>query len=300
MRLVILLIFTFIALGNPISSFCQQLQQKERPRRSDQSEPIAILSIIPAEGEPGRSVTLYGSGFTGKTVAFLANTEIPTRVIGPKQLTFDIPNLPAGLYALFLRREDGTASKIYNFTLLPSKPVAFSLSPDRIFACSTGRDREVTIVGKNFQQGSQVLFDGAAIKRTLNSSESLTFPVPQVQGGMHQVQVKNPEDTVSTILALFIEARPEIDSIDQGSEHVNNYELIIQGKNFQPGASLLVEGKRIPVGTPNVLDRDNAVYLDCTRIVYNRFPYDPTAKNFQIQLINPSGEASSPAQVTAP
>lgn len=285
----------------PVFSFAQKPgPQKGASPASEAPESIAILSIIPAQGEPGRTVTLYGTGFTDRTAAFLGNFEVPTRVMGPRQLTFDIPNIPAGLYALFLRRPDGSASKIYNFSILPAKPAIVSITPDRVYACSTGRDREVTIIGRNFVPGSQVLFDGAAIRGTLNSSESISFLVPQVQGGLHQVQVKNPEDTTSTIYGVFIDAKPEIDNVTQGAELVNAYELIITGKNFQPGGTLLVDGRRIPVGAPNVLDRDNAVYVDCTRIIYNRYPYDPVVKTFQIQLVNPNNEVSNPIQVSGP
>ena len=132
--------------------------------REEQPQQITIVSIIPAQGEPETSVTLSGSGFTGKTVAFLGNTSAPTEVLSSKQLAFDIPNLPPGLYALFLRNADGTTSRTYNFNLLPPKPVVYSLSPDSIQYCSPDKEREVGIAGRNFQERSQVIFDGAAIR----------------------------------------------------------------------------------------------------------------------------------------
>src|SRR5690349_15051872 len=78
--------------------------------KEEQVPPVTVLSIIPAQGEPGTSVTLSGSGFSAKTAVFLANAEVRAEVLGPKQLTFEIPQLPPGLYALFVRREDGTTS----------------------------------------------------------------------------------------------------------------------------------------------------------------------------------------------
>src|SRR5512137_2559668 len=102
----------------------------------------SILSIIPAQGEPGAVIILSGSGFSEKTVVFLSNIEIPAKLLGAEQLSFEIPNLPPGLYALFVKREDGSTSKTYNFSLLTQKPVVTGLSPDTIQACASGRDRE--------------------------------------------------------------------------------------------------------------------------------------------------------------
>ncbi|SNB46399.1 IPT/TIG domain-containing protein [Geobacter sp. DSM 9736] len=282
---------------------------KERPAA------INILSIIPAQGVPGITVTLYGSGFTDTTVAFLGNQEVPTTVVGPKQLTFEIPRLAPGLYALFLKRGDGSTSKIYNFTLLPQKPVAAELSPDRIDLCATGRDREVTVSGQNFQERSQVLFDGAAIRGRFISDTSLAFTVPNVPPGLHQVQVKNVEETTSGALALMILGTPEIDSIFPGEERVNSYDLIIQGRNFQQGSVVVVmEENSLDPGAPagaltkrlgsagvsGTGERERIIYVNCNRIIYQRYPYSTALKNFRVQVVNPSGEESAPMSVSAP
>lgn len=298
--LVALIIVAFLAAAPAFAAPVRLVQARGVPASAEQPPPITILSIIPAQGEPGSTVSLAGAGFTEKTTAFLGSQEVPTRLTGPKQLSFDIPKLPAGLYAMFLKREDGTVSRSYNFTLLPAKPVALSLSPDRIYACASGREREVTVTGRNFQPGSQLLFDGAAIRSVFSSPENLSFSVPPVAGGLHQVQIINPEETASTVLALFLETKPEIESISQGNDYVTYYELIVNGRNFQQGAALLVDGQRLMVGTVNSLERDQVLYLDCTRIIYQRHPYDFTAKNFRVQVVNPGSEASNAVQVTAP
>ena len=177
---------------------------------------VTILSIIPAQGEPGTTVTLYGTGFTEKTTVLLANSELPARLTAPQQLSFDIPKLDPGLYALFLKREDGTTSRPYNFTILPVRPVASSLSPDTVYTCTASRDRDVTVSGHNFREGSLVVFDGAAVRSRVSSADSISFTVPQVAGGLHQVQVKNPGDTFSGVLGLMIDARPEISGASLG------------------------------------------------------------------------------------
>ena len=276
--------------------------------------PLTVLSIIPAQGEPGIGVTLYGAGFTEGTVAFLGTQEVPTTVLGPKQVAFEVPKLAPGLYAMFLRRPDGTTSKTYSFALLPLRPVATSLSPDRVDMCTTGRDREVTIAGQNFQERSQVLFDGAAIRGRFLSETSMGFTVPQVNAGLHQVQVKNTEDAVSGALGLIINSKPEIDSITPGEEYVNYYNLVIEGRNFQQGSVVVVmedstleqTGGQYSVDTRQVgagygqAQREKVMYVNCNRIIYQRHPYSNALKTFRVQVLNPSGEESAPVSVSAP
>jgi hypothetical protein len=298
---VVLFMFLFISpvvLGAPV-----RVAQKAPAQGRESRQPaLSILSIIPALGEPGGTVTLYGNGFTEGTTAFLGNTRIPTRVMGPKQLTFDIPSLRPGLYALYLQRKDGATSSIYNFNIMPLRPVLNSIQPDRIDACTTGASREVLLRGMNFQESSMVMFDGAAIPSRFISSDTLSFTVPNVSAGLHQVMVKNTEETQSTTRAIFIDTTPEITGISQGEERVNSYDLIVYGRNFQQDSSLSVDGTRIfgarafapPAGTEKV------VVYSCTEMVYERYPYDTTPKSIRLQVINPNGETSEVVQITAP
>lgn len=276
-------------------AFGQQANDREvRPA------PLAILSIIPSQAEPGMIVTLYGSGFTESTRAFLGNLESQTSVDGPKQLSFAIPDLAPGLYGLYLKREDGAASKVYRFSVTPRTPSISSVSPDSILSCASGSEREVRITGTNFQQGTQVLFDGAVIQSRFLSGDTLLLPVPQVAGGQHNIQLRNPGGTVSSAVALFIDSKPEISGISQGEDFVNYYNLIIDGRNFQSNSTVVVEGKSMTPASVNWADREKVIFVDCYRIIYQRHPYDSAVKSFNVQVINPTGEASSVVQVSAP
>ncbi|AJE02973.1 IPT/TIG domain-containing protein [Geobacter pickeringii] len=317
-RPVALVLLATLALAQPAWPAAQNGRKKPAKnvpateKSADSAPAVNILSIIPAQGEPNSTVTLSGTSFTGKTVAFLGNTEVPTKVISSQTLTFDIPKLAPGLYALFLRREDGTTSRTYNFSILPPKPIVDSISPDSIAACSGGAERRIIISGHNFEPGSKVLFDGSIVTSSPASSESISFSVPPAPGGLHQVQVKNPEETVTTPITLSIRSTPEVYNVSRGENFVNYYKLIIEGKNFHPGSSLMVEeksfqvglnagiGKRITAGAISSGERESVIFVDCSKLIYQRFPADPTEKDLRIQIINPNGEVSSVVQVTAP
>jgi len=50
----------------------------------------------------------------------------------------------------------------------------------------------------------------------------------------------------------------------------------------------------------NLADRESVIYVDCNRIIYNRYPYDTVVKSFTVQIINANGEMTSAVQVSAP
>jgi hypothetical protein len=262
--------------------------------------PLSVLSIIPAQGEPGMTVTLNGSGFTGATVAFLGNRELPTTVVGGRILTLELPDLPPGVYALYLKREDGSTSRPYNFVLQPQRPVASALNPDTISSCAAGREREVVLNGANFQNGARILIDGAAIATRVISPSALSFLAPQLPAGLHQVQVKNPSDAVSGTLALFLDSKPEIQSVAIGAEYVSYYELIVTGKNFQQTSTLVADGNRIGTGRLVVGEREQLIFLGCNQLVYQRHPYDPTPRDIRLQVVNQNGEESGVFTISAP
>jgi hypothetical protein len=275
----------------------------------------AILSIIPAQAEPAATVTLSGSGFTAKTVVFLGSTQIPAQVDDSAHLSFTLPTLEPGIYALYLRREDGIASRTYSFTVQPLKPVANDISPDSVPFCATGTERDVTVIGSNFRKGAMVLFDGVAVRSRYLSSESISFTVPQIKGGLHQVQVKNSDESASGAVGLTIDTKPEISNVSRGEDYVNYYNLIIEGRNFLQnstvvvmeertfeltGQSPMVDVRRLSSGSGGGAERDRITYVNCNRIIYQRYPYSPVNKSFQVQVINPGGEESATVSVSAP
>lgn len=281
----------------------------DQPRRaghqaeSPASAAPTVLSIIPAQAEPGGRVLLLGSGFGDRASVFLGSVEIPAKVTDGRQVEFIIPSqLEPGVYALYPRRANGATGRSYNFVILPLRPVLSGLLPDRITSCAQGSEREVSLQGQNFSEKSQLFFDGAVIRSRFVSPESIVFTVPQVPGGLHQVMVKNAPDNASVPMALAIDTRPEITAVTVGNEYVNYYELIIEGKNFEQNSSIFVDGQRVGGrgGQETLEQRERLIYVDCNRLVYQRYPYSPVNKDFRIQVISQGGEGSQVVNVTAP
>jgi hypothetical protein len=234
------------------------------------------------------------------TRVFLGEREVATSVSGTKQLTFEIPELNPGTYALYLLREDGAVSRVYNFSVQPVTPIVEAMDPDHIDGCGADGGRDVVLRGSKFRENTQVLLDGAVIRSSFLSPESISVSVPRLPGGLHSLQVKNPGAPASSAIALFIDVKPEISGVSRGEEFVNYYLLIIEGRNFRGDSRVVVDGKSMTPSSVNTYEREKVRFVDCTRIVYERHPYDSTVKNISVQVINADGGESSVYRVSAP
>lgn len=265
--------------------------------------PVTILSIIPSQAEPGSRVMLSGSGFGESASVYLGSVEVPARVSSGRQAEFNIPlKLEAGLYALYLKRSDGTIGRSYNYQVLPVRPVLNSLQPARISSCAAGREREVTAHGANFGESSMLFFDGAVLASSVLSPDTISFSVPNIAGGLHHVVVKNSPDNGSVALNLAVETKPEITQVSIGDEHVNYYELIITGRNFTQNSSVYVDGVQVGGhgGGQDMTEREKLIYIDCSKLIYQRYPYSPVSKDFRLQVVNQGGEGSQVVTMSAP
>ncbi len=99
----------------------------------------------------------------------------------------------------------------------------------------------------------------------------------------------------------MVETKPEIGQVTVGTEYVNYYELIITGRNFSQNSSVYVDGIQIGGrGGQDLTDREKLLYVDCTKMIYQRHPYSSVKKDFRLQIINSGGEGSQVITVSAP
>lgn len=258
---------------------------------------LTVFSIVPSQAEPGGQVTLALSRLQNKLTVTLGGDEVPWQAVDERRISFVVdPKAQPGQYTLSVQAAGGPA-KSYVFTVLPLKPVAVSIEPDRITSCVGDTAREVTVSGRNFSAESQLLFDGAIIRSRVQPPDAIRFTAPVTRGGLHQVAVKNGE-LASTPLGLAVITAPEISAVTIGTDHVSSYELLIDGDNFQQTSSLLVDGTRI--STAGTLAGERLVFVDCTRLIYQRRPYSSTPKELRLQVVNPDGEVSQSVLVSAP
>lgn len=256
-----------------------------------------VLSIVPSQAEPGSMVSLSLTKVPDGMKLMLGGEEVPWKFVDERRINFTIsPKTQPGQYSLSVHTENGI-TRSYSFTVIPLRPVAVSISPDRITSCVSNEVREVTVNGRNFTASSQLLFDGAIIRSRTIPPDTIHFTAPPTRGGLHKIAVKNGDQT-TTPLGLSIISAPEISAVSIGADHVSSYELTIEGDNFQQTSALLVNGVR--VDTAGSLQGELLVYVDCTKLIYQRRPYSSTPRKLRLQVINPDGEASKTIVVSAP
>lgn len=258
---------------------------------------VAVFSIVPSQAEPGSQVMLTLTSIQDGMTLLLSGSQVPWRVLDERRIVFIVdPDTAAGQHSLTVRAEDGT-TRSYAFTVVPLKPVALSITPDRLTSCAGSDAREIMVTGRNFVPSSQLLFNGAVIRSRFIASDRIRFTVPTTRSGLHQVAVKNG-DHATTPLGLTIITAPEITAVTIGTDQVNSYELVIEGNNFQQTSALLVNGTRID--TAGTLQGERLFVVDCTRMIYRRLPYSSTPKELRLQVVNPTGETSQTVTVAAP
>lgn len=293
----LLWLFLFFLLA-PQTGVSSPLSPASPQKQSPQSTGVIFLSIAPTQAEPEALVSItYGGEIRGARI-LLGGDELSFQQLEDRKITFTVPagKMP-GQYALTVRSVEGV-SRSYAFTVLPLKPLVTKIEPDRITACRHNGVQHVVVYGKNFTETSQVVFDGAALSSKYLSSESLSFVLPRVAGGLHQVAVKNAHE-IATPVGLQMITAPAISSVSIGDDRVSSYDLVLAGENFQQNSIVIANGNQIS-SSSDMQAGGQLTYIDCNRIVYQRRPYSSTRQELRIQVVNPGGEISQIYVVSAP
>lgn len=281
---------------------------------------LEISSVSPRNVSAGDSVTVAGGPFTPRTLVLLGNQTIEPTSLSEGRLIFTVPSLEDGEYALQVRDDRQTSPSSFVLRITAPDPRIDSLSPSNIDVCSTQEEREVIVQGRYFQPGATLLLDGKTLSSSRLGPDSLSFTPPPLAAGVYGIQVANPNGSQSVPRSLYISDIPEILNAYMGQEFVNNYELVIEGKNFFFNSTLLVN--EYPVGLldqppqQRVIPRqsatsdpdrlaspsqaDNLRFVDCGTLVYNRYPYSTQPKQISLKIINPDGKTSSTWDLSVP
>ncbi|WP_020676208.1 IPT/TIG domain-containing protein [Geopsychrobacter electrodiphilus] len=281
---------------------------------------VEITSIYPAVAFVGTPVTIIGGPFTSKVMVELGNQQIHPDLINPRQLIFITPQLPVGEYSLFLRDAGQASQQTYSLRIEFPPPSITSLTPASLDECATPEQQRVSLHGENIQKGAQLLLNGAVIPAAREEDLSYSFTPPTLPAGSYGVQLVNPDGKRSLPYTLEFNGRPEIESISEGENFVNYYQVIIRGKNFSHNSVLLVkeypggfsdypprqrfipvQGRRTsPNGGTSREQAENVIYQDCHSLIYNRYPAFNQAMRIVFQVGNPDGRQTAPYETSLP
>ncbi|MEZ4600811.1 MAG: IPT/TIG domain-containing protein [Syntrophotaleaceae bacterium] len=279
------------------------------------AQPPRLTGIAPSVARPGSRVIVTGGPFTKDVRIMFGDRLVAPASLAERQLTFVVPDLPAGQYLLQLQTGEETSERSMFFRVVLPPPAILSLEPQTIDTCDMGAGRQVVVRGEGLQAGTLLLLDGAVLAAQRSAEDALTFAVPRMDSGLHQIQLVNPDEQKSLPVVLVINNTPEIENASMGEESVTSYELMITGKNFTYRSILLVNGQQIPSFNPTTPDigefeytpynlnqpgLDSVYYVDCRTMIYVRHPTTSQTKTLTLQIINPDGSESGVFSYTGP
>ncbi len=280
---------------------------------------LEITSVAPARATPGTQVVLTGGIFSPQSRIYLGEQFVPPVQLLPRQLAFIVPELPPGSYSLTVQDDVDSAAQSFTFEVLVSRPQIAGVEPDNLDVCADEVERLVRVRGSGFRPETRLLFGGTAVTSRTIDAATLEFHLPELPAGVYGVEAHNPDGVASLPHSLWINSVPEITSVERGSEFVNNFEVIIRGKNFFFNSILVVRetndfaggdapqmtyyahrGAAAPVSGSLPAQGEQLRYVDCRTLVYLRYPSNFQDKELTLQVINPDGKKTAPYVVTLP
>jgi hypothetical protein len=275
---------------------------------------LEISSVAPSTVTPGSTVSISGGPFKANARVLLGDRAIVPKVVDDRHLTFTVPPLEEGEYALFVQQGEESSAKAFTLRIVLPAPRIFSISPTNIDECSSEAQRRVVVEGQDFLPGADLLLDNAAVAHSQSGGATITFTAPPLPAGIYGVQVVNPDGRRSLPHSLWYNDIPEIDTVSQGKDYTTYYQLVIDGKNFFFNSTLVVteypidaqgvapQQKAIPVRRhgPTIGVGDNVFFVDCHTLIYNRYPLSNQVRQVSLQVINPDGKATSTYTLSTP
>ena len=204
-----------------------------------------LTTITPSsapQGSPDLLLTANGDGFQQGAYITFGSTVLQAQFISNSQLTTTVTAAllaSPGQFPVWVTNPDGTSSGAVLFTVISSKPVITSLTPNSISAGSTGFN--LIVNGNYFRSGATVSFAGVNVTTTFGSGTQLTAAIPGSLlkiAGTVPVVVTNPDGAASDP-ANFIISPFTLTSINPSSADAGGpaFTITLTGAGFLNGAT---------------------------------------------------------------
>lgn len=272
---------------------------------------VEITAVVPSTVAPGTSVTLTGGPFAAGATVLVGPRRIAAEAITPGRMTFLVPALPSGEYALAVEQAGATSARNFTLRVVMPPPRIARVSPATLDTCAENGSRRITVEGSNFLTGANLLLDNTAVPIESLAATAISFSLPLVKPGMHQLQIVNPDNQRSLPHGLFLDSTPQIAAVSTAEERTIDYDLLVSGKNFLPDSTLIVNGvaagknfttdsRLANTGGGITAPRDLFRFIDCSTLLYTRRPFIREPRELSLQVVNPGGEVSNVYQITTP
>jgi len=266
------------------------------------AQALELSSLRPATAAPGDLVILSGRDWPEAYQLLLGETAVSSERLSATDVRFQVPQLPPGDYAIGISSEGRKLPAVTQFILRVHQPAPQidSLVPDQIPLCRGFEQEEILLGGRNFAPGAALLLDDSALAVKSRSQGSITALLPPVPAGLHRIEVVNPDGQKSIAATLNVVKQPEIDHLEIGNDQVTSYQIRIVGVNFSPQSKLMLNGTPITNRSEEIVaGNDRISYIDCTTLVYQRYPLTGQPRDLAFQILNPDGQVSNTVRIRA-
>jgi len=256
---------------------------------------LQLSSLQPTSAVPGETITLGGSDWPFDFQLLLGEQTIPFERVSATEIQFRVPDLPVGEYVVGILPAAAASRTESRFTLSITAPTPHieSMDPEQLPACRESTS-EIVIHGRNISPTTQVLLNEGSLPVKTRSPSSITFVMPKISAGLQRIQLANPDGQKSLPANLEVTGQPQIDELEIGGDQVLSYQIRILGVNFSPQSRLLVNGAAV-INHPGLLKEgdDRVSYLNCSTLLYQRYPLSGQAQDLEFQVHNPDGQVSN-------
>ena len=134
-----------------------------------------ITAVSPSTAAVGTSVTLSGGPFVSGDNVLIGDRRVAASTLTATSLTFILPALPSGEYALAVERAGVRSTHAFLLRVVQPPPRIALLSPATLDSCTLASERQVTVNGSHFRPGAQLLLDNTvlAIDKLATAKSSL-------------------------------------------------------------------------------------------------------------------------------
>lgn len=216
-----------------------------------------LTSISPPNGVEGAATTVsvYGKNFRNGTnfKVTVGGVDADVTKVYDNRVVFKTPTtLPAGIYDVIVKNDDGTESTMaaaYTYTPKPTPPAPTltSISPN---SGTEGIALSAAVYGMNFRQGAnfKVFLEGTeAIVKTVYDNK-VVFQIPATLAvGTYDLVVRNDDGTETTLTDAYtcnpkpLPPAPTLTSISPASGVEGTATSVsISGRNFRKGTNFKV------------------------------------------------------------
>lgn len=166
-------------------------------------------------------------------------------------------------------------------TALGTLPEITALTP--ISTTAGSNTFMLTLDGRNFEEGSTVLWNGDPLPTTYVSASKVRANVPSstlTAAGIVSITVQNPSAFAAPVRTFVVNNPiPEITSLSPASvePHAPPFTLTVNGAGFVPGATVLWDGE--PYATTFINDAQLSVTVDVGSVAFAEEPVGVTVLN---------------------